>query len=70
MGVCLRTGEDTPSSFAACVAPPPLSGTVPEAHRRRPDRRRDGMLASGMEGGMNQSFDALDALLDRLAAAA
>ena len=30
------------------------------------EAERDGMLASGMEGGMNQSFDALDRLLARL----
>lgn len=29
------------------------------------EEERDGMLASGMEGGMNQSFDALDRLLAR-----
>lgn len=34
------------------------------------EEERDGLLASGMEGGMNQSFDALDALLGRLTAAA
>jgi len=28
---------------------------------------RDGMLQSGMEGGMNQSYEALDRLLSRLA---
>jgi uncharacterized protein YndB with AHSA1/START domain len=31
------------------------------------EEERDGMLGSGMEGGMNQSFDALDRLLARLA---
>ena len=30
------------------------------------EAERDGMLASGMEGGMNQSFEALDRLLARL----
>jgi uncharacterized protein YndB with AHSA1/START domain len=29
-------------------------------------QERDGMLHSGMEGGMNQSYAALDALLERL----
>jgi uncharacterized protein YndB with AHSA1/START domain len=29
------------------------------------ESERDGMMASGMEGGMNQSFDALDRLLAR-----
>jgi len=28
---------------------------------------RDGMLQSGMEGGVNQSYEALDAVLARLA---
>ena len=27
---------------------------------------RDGMLASGMEGGMNETYQRLDALLERL----
>jgi uncharacterized protein YndB with AHSA1/START domain len=27
---------------------------------------RDGMLASGMEGGMNESYAALDRLLERM----
>lgn len=30
------------------------------------EAERDGMIATGMEGGMNQSFDALDRLLARL----
>jgi len=28
---------------------------------------RDGMLASGMEGGMQETFQRLDALIERLA---
>lgn len=31
------------------------------------EEERDGLLASGMESGMNQSFDALDRLLVRIA---
>ena len=27
---------------------------------------RDGMLASGMEGGLNETYQRLDALLERL----